>query len=103
MWYKTCGWSVRCIRNLPVGENQWDNINDKIQIFPNPAADQLFIECGDLQNVEILIYNGTGQILLQRKLTYNASDLDIASLPKGIYMLRVITSQGNGSKKFIKE
>jgi len=103
MWYKTCGWSVRCIRNQAAGENHWDQINDLIHISPNPAADHLYINIGDQQDVEMKIYNMTGEMLLQKYLTHADDEIDISCLSKGLYLLRFFTSEASGNKKFIKE
>jgi uncharacterized protein (TIGR02145 family) len=103
MWFKNCGWSVRCVRNQPAGANQWDHINELIRISPNLATDRLFINYDGRQAVELKIYDMTGKMLMQKTCTGNPDEIDIACLSKGIYLLRLTIAEGTLVKKFIKE
>jgi photosystem II stability/assembly factor-like uncharacterized protein len=82
-----------------------DHSNNSIDftIHPNPATDHLIIEHGNQLGVEIKIYNVTGQMLLQRKLSQNSYELDITQLPKGLYLLMLTTSNESDCMKFLKE
>ena len=75
------GVSVECI-----------NPEDEISIFPNPANKQLTISSKDGATIEkIIIYNQTGQKVLQEKPANNI--IDISQLQPGMYLIEVVSGQ----------
>jgi Secretion system C-terminal sorting domain/Kazal-type serine protease inhibitor domain len=74
----------------------------KVQIFPNPATDQLQITAknNDIQAIEL--YNALGQRVLNTQMANtNTASLDVSKLESGIYSIRVITGIGMGEQKVI--
>lgn len=72
-------------------------------LYPNPAQDVLHIEI-TLPNSTFVIYDITGKQMLQKELKGTIAQIDISSLPAGLYICRII--QGNTilkPLKFIKE
>jgi hypothetical protein len=81
--------------------------NDKFDeadfsIFPNPVGNHLNIqgEDADIENIEI--YNLSGKQVLQPKYNPNEA-IDVSSLAKGLYVLKVQTENGSFTKKLVKE
>lgn len=76
--------------------------NPKVQIWPNPATDVLYIESGNEKIDHIILYNSNGQ-LLQDISTSEISkiSLDITQLPAGLYFIQVITSKRQAIKKLL--
>lgn len=73
-------------------------------ISPNPAHN--FITISDVAlNIgdKVSVYNLNGQLLVDEELNPESPEINISSLPTGIYMLKVKTDQGILTKKFIKE
>ena len=94
---------LECVdMDLPV-ENITSSGN-KLQIFPNPVTDVLQIETDQqyIYNIEIL--NSSGQRILFRNVnsTTDLYKVNINNLAKGIYFLRISTSKGIMSGKFLK-
>jgi len=89
-----------CFCGLSVDLNEFQSLG-KITVFPNPATDKLFIET--FQNSSIEISNIEGQILQSFITKENNTTLDISSLAKGIYFIKVINENGIATEKFIKE
>ncbi len=95
-----------------VGGSKWANTNMKstntissnFQIFPNPANERInFIipESLELSHKQVLISDITGKILINKELT--DSYIEINSLRPGIYILRIVSSDGQVfNSKFIK-
>jgi hypothetical protein len=54
-----------------------------IKIYPNPAADRLFISTNDSKYYEIVLYNSTGSRL--SAYTIDNKGIDISPLPTGLY------------------
>ena len=78
-------------------------------VFPNPARDQIRVEARlpMMQTVQFQVLNTYGQLLLQlppRRIEEAGFDFDIASLPAGLYFVRMsLPEPGQYQlKKFIK-
>ena len=70
---------------------------DRMLVYPNPAQDRLYISGHqDLNDRAYSIYNSLGALMHQGLLN---ESIDISSLSKGIYMLRV----GDEVQKFVKQ
>ena len=73
--------------------------NENVVLTPNPANTTLHIQ---VQNdlLQAKIYTLNGQCVLQSTQT----DIDVSSLPQGMYILRAVTSESTSHQaKFIKE
>jgi hypothetical protein len=74
--------------------------NKKVQIFPNPANNEIFIK-SDLQIKKIEIYSITGALLMCEN--ERNEKISVSALPKSIYFLKIHTNQGIMINKFVKE
>ncbi len=70
-----------------------------INIYPNPAGNQLTIQT-DKEIEEATILTLSGQEILTHR---NSTLLDVSQLNPGMYLLKVITSEGATFTKFIKQ
>jgi len=78
----------------------------KVTVFPNPATDWLKVRLPEsVKNPQkIQVYNMTGQILLEVPcLESMPTQLDIAKLPNGVYLICIQTDKGLLTQKFIKD
>ncbi|MCZ8196704.1 MAG: T9SS type A sorting domain-containing protein [Flavobacterium sp.] len=84
--------------------NQDFDFVDYFSINPNPAKDILTIQTKE--NVEVSsinIYNTLGQLVLLIPNAKDISTIDVSSLKKGNYFIKVLSDKGVSSTKFIKE
>lgn len=75
-----------------------------IKVYPNPVADNLFIQ--SKENLQrIALYNVTGTLIREVENTaYRTTTLSTRNLESGIYMIRITTTDGQvATGKFIKE
>ena len=72
-----------------------------INVFPNPTKGILTIETGILKIKEVNVLSLTGELIITTTLTNE--NINVSALPVGIYLLEVITKDGKGYSKFIKE
>ena len=80
------------------------NENLQLNIYPNPANDNITIEfTAQRKDAIISIYDIEGELLLQTVSQEIKSKIDISILAKGIYYVEVRTEKGITVKKFIKE
>lgn len=76
--------------------------NKEISIYPNPGKDFLIISTQNGVNLDdAVIYNYTGQKVLQVKLVNNT--LDISKLQPGMYIIELVTFKGKMRRKLIVE
>ncbi len=73
-----------------------------ISLYPNPANRIVTIFLKDKTAIEeVEIYNQTGQKVFQGKQVKNT--MDISKLKPGMYIIKVVTKEGNGWKKLVVE
>lgn len=77
----------------PVSSGEILDKSNEMVVYPNPASDEVMIESESLRNkdYELNIFNLLGETVLEQKGKSFSDKLriDISSLPRGVYMLRV--------------
>ena len=94
-----------CISN----ENQSTNLNNLhdsvIEIYPNPASDNLFFKLKSQITINnpifVDIYDIAGKKIISKKITSN--NLNISSLENGVYVLFMSIDSAKYTKKFVKQ
>ncbi|MEP7168996.1 MAG: T9SS type A sorting domain-containing protein [Bacteroidota bacterium] len=80
------------------------NENIAINIYPNPAKDELYIKSNSLSGkAEIRITDILGKEILRKQSNLQSSILNIQSLTAGIYFIEITNGKNIHRKKFIKE
>jgi hypothetical protein len=74
-----------------------------LRIFPNPATEMININCAGLQNIKIEIFNTFGECVLQKVFNSKTNVIDISSLSKGIYVIKITGNNLTLQQKLIKE
>ncbi len=72
-----------------------------LRIHPNPANTTLTVET-DSPVREITVYNLTGQVMMTIENCPSPATINVASLPRGIYLLRAVTDNGVKTARFVK-
>lgn len=96
-----CGRVATSIKNI--------NREGEIQISPNPAADFLTVDFNaeDKALLEITITDLMGRKVVAQKEACNigtiSKKLDVSTLAKGVYMIRVACGTWQANKKFVKQ
>jgi hypothetical protein len=85
--------------SVPLGLN-YENLDNKISIHPNPAKTELNLNVSPNDIVEASISNLLGQVLIKTKYQ---NRIDISGLPNGIYIITISRGKLNQIQKFIKE
>ena len=73
-----------------------------MNVFPNPASEQLNITCGEEMR-SIALFNTAGQRVRQMEPCGSEAQIPLSGLPRGLYLLRVQTANGNAVKKVVVE
>ena len=73
----------------------------QMSVYPNPVKDILNITTADKKVTEVTFYSVDGKLV--RSVKEDVSELNVSSLPKGVYIVKVKTSDTEKSFKVIKE
>ena len=76
-----------------------------ISLFPVPANDVLSVSLQNvmLDNTTIKIYSALGALVLSQDIDHKSSVLNVSSLAKGVYVVKVNASSGTLTTRFVKE
>ncbi|MEM0517644.1 T9SS type A sorting domain-containing protein [Aequorivita flava] len=82
---------------LSTSENNFSDL----KLFPNPAQNKLFIQSiiSDFDSVSITDINGRIIVSFKNMIS---NEIDVSALKAGMYFLNITSSEGNTTKKFIK-
>ena len=86
---------------LSVDDNSLAN---NLKIFPVPATDLVTVSLTDFDNEKatIQLYSMLGQQVQELTVSEKSTIIDISTLPSGVYLVNVSTTNGFASKKIIK-
>jgi len=77
-------------------------LNNEIQIFPNPAHDVLHIQCDDVwENSIVQIFDLHGRLILEQKINQKTELLNISDFKNGLYLVKITNHKNYYSKKLI--
>lgn len=96
------GLSVRCVKDTEPGIEKNDP-GEFLKIYPVPANDYVFVECARKQSLEISVLSLAGSVLIQATREHNTNTVNLSSLPKGMYVVRVEGPGWQVHKILIKE
>ena len=79
------------------------DISSQMRLYPNPATDRITVDLQLSGQKSGAIYNIAGAQVMNFEFSYGQSDVNIAHLPKGIYLMKINTSEGMAVRKFVKK
>lgn len=97
--------SLTCDTILHYSVNEY-TVNDQMEIYPNPATNELNIKTNNQNSNEfsIDIFSSTGKRQISITGIKNNFVIDIEQLSQGLYFVRLTDDRGQGkTKTFIKE
>jgi len=75
-----------------------------IKVYPNPSQGNLFVNLADanLHDCKLLLYNTTGTKLLEtNQANQSQVFLDLSNVPKGVYVLHIVSEKGRFYRKIV--
>jgi len=97
---KKLGMSVRCLKDDATSVNTV-SIIEAFHIYPNPANDKIHFYTDKGTVSYVIICDMQGKQVINMRIDSNS--IDISSLPKGLYLVKIITSGNIYLDKLIKE
>ena len=97
--YPNCFYGQNSLTN-----NEQVPFQNKIEIYPNPASDKLFIDIRSEGHVKLQItfFNTNGSIVYNKVVSEYHNTIDISIIPSGLYFIQVLTENSIMNKKVIK-
>ena len=77
------------------------SVTSDIQIYPNPATNNIFAE--HLKEGKLLILDMSGRMLIDQDITTDKAEIDISKLPGGVYILKTVNKGNTTTRKFVKQ
>ncbi|WP_445454262.1 T9SS type A sorting domain-containing protein [Flavobacterium sp. 25HG05S-40] len=77
-------------------------IDASISVFPNPSKDRVNVNCASTIK-SIQLYDIQGRLLQTSLVNKNQTDFDMSNQSNGVYFLKVISENGIGVKKIVRE
>jgi hypothetical protein len=75
-----------------------------LSLYPNPVINKVTIETSTIPpSSQLSISNLSGQELITRQIIEPKTQLDVSSLPRGVYFVRIANDKAVSVGKFIKE
>lgn len=85
------------------GGDGWITSN-RISLYPNPAKGVLNVSIDDIQdNTTLKVYNVMGKLVMQEQVSKSLTQINIAKLPAGVYMVNLSDGNAIRNMKFVKE
>jgi hypothetical protein len=92
-------WSEQSVQ-FCISSTDIKNLNSTLRIYPNPSSGFINFEFGDIIE-SISVYNNLGQLMIDQSINDYSSNLNIESLPQGIYLVKVNTASETIIKRVI--
>ena len=95
--------TYKCFHTV-MGINSLEKNLQSVQLFPNPATNKITIsKTADLQKETIVsIYNIQGEMVITNTFYYqNTMEMDVSLLAKGVYIVKIQSEKGVGSRKLV--
>jgi hypothetical protein len=97
-----CNSPEEVIAACPLGLEESQNSDAAFSIFPNPSYTNIIFESSSIP-CQLIILNTSGQQLIYRQVKEPRTVIDISTLPKGVYFVRVRDEKMVEVAKMIKE
>lgn len=74
-----------------------------LSVYPNPGTNYVYLSGDITKNLKVRVYSLSGQLKLEKEIDASNSKLDISTLPKGIFLLKVLDQNSTwGFTRLIK-
>jgi Secretion system C-terminal sorting domain len=74
------------VRWFPLSSGEWQMVSGELSVYPNPASD--VIQVSNIMGDKVSLYNTVGQLVAEQKVVQNKAELQVAHLPKGLYVVK---------------
>ncbi|MFD2999073.1 M4 family metallopeptidase [Pontibacter toksunensis] len=79
-----------------------NEVSQDVVVYPNPAASHIFVST-PAKEATVSVLSMTGAALLKVELRHGSTDINVSSLPSGIYLLEVHDGQKRHYQRIVKQ
>jgi hypothetical protein len=82
------------------------SVEKTLKVYPNPTKGKLIIDFGnssEIKKAEYQIFSFNGTKLIHSRLDIPLTEVDVTSLPNGLYILRINVDGSSTDYKIIKQ
>jgi len=85
-----------------IGVNDY-NLNDKVNIYPNPSSQMLFVHTTDNSKIiKISLYDEIGKLIVENKdVNAVSNSMDVSNYKAGIYYIIIENEKGNFARELV--
>ncbi len=100
--FHTCGFDLDAVGVINLGAQAIPNTTgpSTFIIYPNPVGDLLSVACGEHKALLTLL-SSDGKIIIENMLVDRYAELPMANVPPGLYICRIIYSDGSTAGRTI--
>ena len=80
-----------------------ENKIESLKVYPSPTSNLLNVTTDAIQITRISIQDVNGRIVWNSTPLNSASNIDVANLNSGVYLITVHTENGKETRRFIKQ
>lgn len=93
--------------NTTVGTSEAADLSNDFRVYPNPAGDECRIRFSQplMEDTHIRLFDSAGRVVQSGRMGTGAEQqrLSLASLPAGLYWVRVENKKGTGVQRIVKQ
>ncbi len=75
----------------------------EVSVYPNPSKGLFNVEMGSISNASLSVLDITGKVIVSKNAVSNRETLDLSNFTKGVYFLKIETSNHLITKKLMIE
>jgi trimeric autotransporter adhesin len=91
---------IRKVTNVSVGINQISQVNESLNIYPNPSSGIVNVQINsNTENASYKVYNLIGKEVKAGNLTYISNKVDLSEFDNGMYTIVVSSKDGVSNSK----
>jgi uncharacterized protein YjdB len=94
--------TVTSLPCVTVGLNEPGMATGSVNIFPNPANDELTVKMDESAYSSFTITNNVGQVMMQQQVSNQQTTVNVRALPAGMYYITLRGDNGTAVHKFMK-
>ena len=79
-----------------------EELTSSLLLYPNPVNDRVYIET-EVEVEEVVVYDIYGRRQELSAISCQPSAFDVSNLKSGVYFVKVVTSEGETVKRFVKK
>ena len=83
--------------------NEVKDPSSLVSVFPNPAIDQVVVDCRGTNMEKVTLYDMKGRMIYSETTTLNRIQVSVSNLQSGVYILKVKTADGMAVKRIMKQ